>query len=85
MRYHYTNKEGERFTISLTSQDLYRILGREYIDEEYRENIVSSSIQLTITTLPKEENFQMSYGGIKDNNIIYNRYTLMVCGLMVIK
>lgn len=75
MCYHYANKEGERFTVSFTRQDLYRILGRDHIDAEYRENIVSATIQLTMASLPMEDNFQMSYGGIRDNCIVYNIYT----------
>jgi len=75
MCYHYANKEGERFTVSFTRQDLYRILGRDHIDAEYRENIVSATIQLTMASLPIEDNFQMSYGGIRDNCVVYNIYT----------
>ena len=75
IHYHYTNAQGEAFIIPFTHHDLYYILGRDYIDAEFRENIVSSTVQLTMASLPIEDNFQMSYGGIRDNCIVYNIYT----------
>jgi TonB family protein len=75
MQYHYTNALGKRFAVTFTQPELYELLGRKTIDPEFRESVVSSTIQLTMATLPAEENFQMAYGGIKDNCIVYNIYT----------